>query len=302
MSALSQDLYAAAGTPLSVVGSGGGGGGVPANPQVSTLSAFGITNLSSINGAPYVPGGGGSVPANLIVSTLTAASLVSTPQLIVGAGVATFGNTYLTASGLGNSTMNLSGPAGLNLLTQGTINLSGPGSTQKPVVIPGDLSVSSINGSPPALNANKVGTFNNLWDGFVTTGNAVWPSDSTGRLIYMSTTVGNSYRVDASFMFQPVQPSVTPSTVPSDNSIVLTVVSGGTNVKFDSIPTPDIYNISRGNLSSFRASYTTTFVAGATNALLQANYVSNDANAFTFTNSTIVSSLTAVTLTNLGVL
>jgi hypothetical protein len=50
----SQDTYAARNVPLTVIGAGGGGSNIPANLQVSTLSVLGLSNLSSVNGAPYV--------------------------------------------------------------------------------------------------------------------------------------------------------------------------------------------------------------------------------------------------------
>ena len=79
----SQDTYASQGAALSVIGSGGSGpspGPVPANLAVSTLAVSSIinfqdntgaiTNLSTVNGVPYVAGGSGAVPANLAVSSL----------------------------------------------------------------------------------------------------------------------------------------------------------------------------------------------------------------------------------------
>ena len=51
----SQDTYAAPGVALTVVGTGGGAGSnVPANIVVSTISALGVLNVSSINGNAYV--------------------------------------------------------------------------------------------------------------------------------------------------------------------------------------------------------------------------------------------------------
>ena len=70
----SNNVYLNATTPLTVI-SGGGGGSVPADLTVSTLSAFGLLNISSINGAPYV--GAGSIPANLVVSSISTLALDS---------------------------------------------------------------------------------------------------------------------------------------------------------------------------------------------------------------------------------
>jgi hypothetical protein len=75
----SQDVFAAPNAPISVVGGGGGGGPVPANLEVSTLSAFGLLNISSINGAPYV--GAGSIPANLTVSSISSLALNSVSSI-----------------------------------------------------------------------------------------------------------------------------------------------------------------------------------------------------------------------------
>ena len=73
----SQNVYNTATTPLTVIGSGGGGGGpVPENLVVSTLSAFALSNISSINNAPY-NGGGGSYPANALFSSITMADYTS---------------------------------------------------------------------------------------------------------------------------------------------------------------------------------------------------------------------------------
>lgn len=68
----SNNVYLNGTTPLTVI-SGGGGGSVPADLTVSTLSAFGLLNISSINGAPYV--GAGSIPANLTVSSISTLAL-----------------------------------------------------------------------------------------------------------------------------------------------------------------------------------------------------------------------------------
>ena len=64
----SQDTYVARNVPLTVIGAGGGGSNIPANPQVSTLSVFGLSNLSSVNGAPYVAPSAN--PAFSTISTL----------------------------------------------------------------------------------------------------------------------------------------------------------------------------------------------------------------------------------------
>jgi hypothetical protein len=103
----SQDTFASAGAPLSVVGSGGGGPVViPENLVVSTLTAadfvstVALEGVSTINGAPYATGGG--VPANLVVSTLTAADTVTAALLVVN-GPAEKAIEVGTDTGLGGS-------------------------------------------------------------------------------------------------------------------------------------------------------------------------------------------------------
>lgn len=72
MSIPSQDTYLNVTTPLTVIGSGGGGT-VPANLVASTITldtGGSISGVSTINGASYPPAAG-AVPADLVVSTLT---------------------------------------------------------------------------------------------------------------------------------------------------------------------------------------------------------------------------------------
>jgi len=66
---ISQDTYASAGAALSGLG-GGGGGQVPTNLTVSTLTAEALLSISSINGTD-VSAFTGDIPANLQVSSLT---------------------------------------------------------------------------------------------------------------------------------------------------------------------------------------------------------------------------------------
>lgn len=153
MSIASQDVYLNLMTPTSVIGSGGGGA-VPSNLVVSTLSAFGLSNISSINGVAYT--GSGAVPANLVVSSITNAGTMSTT------GAATFGNVINVAptfgvnlgfcgitGGVSGSTMSISAPLAdskLNLVCQSTI-MSASASQPCQVSINGNLGVSSINGT-----------------------------------------------------------------------------------------------------------------------------------------------------------
>jgi hypothetical protein len=66
---ISQDTYASKGIALSGLG-GGGGGQVPTNLTVSTLTAEALLSISSINGTD-VSAFTGDIPANLQVSSLT---------------------------------------------------------------------------------------------------------------------------------------------------------------------------------------------------------------------------------------
>lgn len=91
MSVQSQDLYATAGVPLTVVGSGGGGGVYPANGVFSTITlpsggtitgtgaALELVGVSTINGAPFLPGNVFDTASisSLSVSTITAVNVSS---------------------------------------------------------------------------------------------------------------------------------------------------------------------------------------------------------------------------------
>ena len=87
MSVASQDVYLNVTTPLTVIGSGGGGT-VPANLVASTITldtGGSISGVSTINGTSYPPAAG-AVPANLVVSTLTVgASTINGVSTINGA-------------------------------------------------------------------------------------------------------------------------------------------------------------------------------------------------------------------------
>jgi len=309
----SQDVYVNGSSAFSIIGSGGGGGGsIPANLSVSTLIASQYIStpaviVSSINGAQYNPSG---VPANLTLSTLNVNGGISTNFLYVNPGGSLqYASTYILASGLGGNTLNMSAAGGISLLSaNGTISLQAPGGAKAPVSIPGNLTVSTINGQVPGGGSAPStiinwGGFRNVINGFTTTSNSTWPNDATGYLTQsISTIPGNTYRMDFSVGLQPVQPSVVPATIPADNAMSFTIQSGSTNIKADMVPTADVYNISRGVISSFNASYSVPFLAGASTANLVFAYLNNETNAFTFTNSTIVSSLTGIIVTNLGVI
>jgi hypothetical protein len=332
MSALSQDLYAASGVPLTVVKGGGGGG---SNPVVSTISALGITNLSSINGQPYEPGTlpanaafqsvstqsllvssinsqpytPGAVAANLVVSSLTAAFFVSTlgnlsvgGNLGVSAGsIMTYGSTFFTASGLNGTQLNLTAPNGAVALISPSTVVSAVGGAPSYVSMPGNLQVSTINGSLP-LAAKGLGGYGFTAGAFSTNVGTIFPNDLSNRMCSMSTIPGHTYRLDVATLIQPTQPSVAPATVPADNAVIVYVASGNTFYT-DSIPTGDIYNISRGPLSSFKAAYSIPFLASASTATAYIGYSNNNAAApFSFTNTTLFSSINASVVTDLGTL
>ena len=309
----SQDVYVNGSSAFSIIGSGGGGGGgVPNNLVVSTVTVAQYVStpaliVSTINGSQYNPGG---VPNNLVVSTLTVRDNVSTTFMSIPAGgTISLASTFVLPSGVGGNVLNMSGPGGINMISgNGTIALQGAGGAKAPVSIPGNLTVSTINGQVPGGGSAPStiinwGGFRNVISGFATTSNSTWPNDATGYLKQsISTIPGNTYRMDFSVGLQPVQPSVTPATIPADNAMSFTIQSGVTNIKADMVPTADVYNISRGVLSSFNASYSVPFLAQASTTNLVFSYLNNEGNAFTFTNSTIVSSLTGILVTNLGVI
>jgi hypothetical protein len=143
----SQDVFAAPNAPISVLG--GGGGSVPANLTVSTLSAFGLLNISSINGAPYV--GAGSIPANLTVSSLSTLALNSISS-INGVAYTGAGNvpSNLTVSSISSLALNsVSSINGVAYTGAGNVpaNLVVSSLTAASSTITATLNVSSINGT-----------------------------------------------------------------------------------------------------------------------------------------------------------
>jgi hypothetical protein len=114
MSVQSQDTYVAEGIPLTVIGGGGGGSSNP-NPQFSTISALGLSNISSINGVAY--SGAGGVPADLTVSSISTLALNSISS-INGVAYSGAGNV---PSDLTVSSLFVNTPAGsLNVSSFGT--------------------------------------------------------------------------------------------------------------------------------------------------------------------------------------
>ena len=164
MSVASQDVYLNLNTPVSVVGSGGGGS-VPANLVVSTLSAFGLTNISSINGAAYT--GAGGVPANLVISTISTAGGASFAGQVYMPNRVNLNSTFMQSGGATFQDLNIDAPfgnlrsvaisTGLNLaidvpygnlrLMGTSTTMTGPGTSTCAVNMDGNLNVSSINGA-----------------------------------------------------------------------------------------------------------------------------------------------------------
>jgi hypothetical protein len=299
MSALSQDVFAASGVPISVVGAGGGGGGpVPPNLVVSTISTDAIINLSSINGLAYVPGGGGTVPANLVVSTLTTSGAAILGDTVNIGGRVTQGSTFMQSAGLNLVNLSIDAPYG----TLGMTNISTI-FTSPQVSMSGNLRVSSINGAVPAPEPVKLGGYGFTVGSFSTTQAQFFPDDLSNRMFSMSTIAGHTYRLDITTKITPTQPSALPASVPADNSFIVYINNGATTVYTDSIPTVDVYNISRGPLSSFNAAYSIPFLAAGASAQAYIGYANNNAAApFVFTNTTAISSLTSGLLTDLGAL
>jgi hypothetical protein len=335
----SNNVYLNSTTPISVIGSGGGP--VPANLQVSTLSAFGLTNISSINGAAYT--GAGSVPANLTVSSISTLALNSVSSingvaytgsgsvpsalevssLKVNAGVVSiFGTENQPTQGR----MVLSGAPGgydilgydnTNVLTSYTHTELLPGNVSQLEIKAGTvaanslLAINSANGV--SISTLTVSSFNGARGTPFNAGsfNLVIPSFSTpqlggafpasGLLTQFSTTVGHTYVVDFSAFITPVQPSVDPATVPTDNEISFSITSGSA-VQGNSLQTQQVYQIARGIRSTYTIADSISFIAGTTGTGLYSGYLSNNSVDFNFTNSTIVSSSSRVVVTDLGVI
>lgn len=145
MSVASQDVYLNLNTPVSVVGSGGGGS-VPANLAVSTLSAFGLTNISSINGVAYT--GSAGVPANLVVSTISTSGGASFPgTLYAGSRINLVSTTMQSNSGGSGTNLTIDAVYGAMRLQAVSTLMTGAGVNACQVTMDGNLNVSSINGA-----------------------------------------------------------------------------------------------------------------------------------------------------------
>jgi len=331
----SNNVFLNATNTISAVGAGGV---VNPNLDVSTLSAFALLNISSINGVPYAGAGAtdltvssistlalnsvssingvaytgsGAVPADLGVSSLVVNA--GTLTALNNAGAPTQGRIVIEGADNGYS---LQGFNNANTVTtlidqfpaDGGVTLSlvagataGPGTVRLNSVSGvsiSTLTVSSINGS---AGVRSLGAFGITIPAFSTTQNAgVFPTNDP--LVQFSTTVGNTYTLDFTASVQPIQPSVDPATIPLDNELGFSLVSGANVFQSDSFQTKIVYEISRGIRSSFTTTNAVSFIAGAANTVLNFGYLSNNATNFNFTNSTIVSSLTRVTLNDLGVI
>ena len=309
MSVESQDVYLNAGTTISAVG-GGGGGPVPENLVVSTLSAFALSNISSINNVPYT--GGGTVSANLVVSTLTANTGISSiGGMVVGGelkfttgGATNIGmvSTIIGTSDGAGTAMSIIAPASVKFTTPSTI-FTAVGAQPSEVNINGNLRVSTINNALPAVDPVKLPGYGFTIGSFSTTQGQFFPLDGSNRCFSMSTIAGHTYRLDLNTRITPTQPSVDPATIPPNNcfSVYIVGTTGTGTLYADAIPVTDVYNLSRGPLSSFNASYSIPFVAGGANASAYINYAVNNAVNFVYTNTTAISSVNTSLLTDLGV-
>jgi hypothetical protein len=289
MSVQSQDVYAAPGVTLTAVGTGGGGA-LPANAEVSTISALGLLNVSSINGSAYIPGAVPENPSFQTISTM-AINLLSSINGVpyVAGGVP----ANLTVSSI--STLALNNVSSIN----GAAYVAGgvPANLAVSTISTLGLAASTINNAAPP---RSLGGYNLVVPPFSTQyGEPFFPG---ATILNFPVTPGHTYRVDINTRIAPTQPSVDPATVPADAAIAFTVAAGTTNLKADTIPASDIYRLSRNNLSSFNASYSIPFLAQGTPAIVQASYLVNNANNFNFTNSTLISSLGSAVLVDLGIL
>jgi len=286
-----------------------GAGGVPANLTVSSISTLALNNISSINGVSYT-GGGGSVPANLGVSSL----IVNAGDLTIlaNAGAPTQGRAIIDGTGFGIA---LTGYNDANSQTT-FIQSAESGGAQELI-----LSVGSAPESRVTINQNtgttisslNVSSFNgaratpfsagsfNLGISSFSTTQLGGAFPASGLLAQFSTTVGHTYVVDFSAYITPTQPSVDPDTVPADNEFSFSINSGGA-VQGNSLQTREIYQLARGLRSTYTVADSISFLAGATGTGIFAGYLSNDAVNFNFTNTTTVSSSARVVVTDLGVI
>jgi hypothetical protein len=149
-------VYLNLNTPVSVVASGGGGT-VPSNLVVSTLSAFGLTNISSINGTAYT--GAGAVPANLVISTISTAGGASFAGQVYAPNRVNLGSTFIQSGGGTLVNLVIDVPYGNLRLLGASTTMTGPGTSTCLVTMDGNLNVSSINGAAvgaAAVPANLV--------------------------------------------------------------------------------------------------------------------------------------------------
>jgi hypothetical protein len=286
-----------------------GAGGVPANLTVSSISTLALNSISSINGVAYT-GAGGAVPANLGVSSL----IVNAGDLTIlaNAGAPTQGRAIIDGTGFGIA---LTGYNDANSQTT-FIQSAESGGAQELV-----LSVGSAPETRITINQNTGTTISTLtvssFNGALGlpfsagTFNLGISSFSTpqlggifpvnGTLVQFSTTVGHTYTVDYGAFISPVQPSVDPATIPVDNEIGFSVICGSATAG-NLLQTQQVYQIARGLRSTYTINDKIVFLAGDTGARFGGGYVSNNAVDFNFTNATTISSSTRVIVTDLGVI
>jgi hypothetical protein len=319
MSVQSQDVYAAPGVTISAVGAGGGGS-VPPNPEVSTISALGLLNVSSINGVAYT--GPGGLPANLVVSSISTLALSNLSSIngvaYTGSGTIPANLTVSSISTLALSNVSsINGaayvaggvPANLTVSSISTLALSNVSSINGVAYtqgggVPENLVVSTIiastvNGAAPP---RSLGGYNLIVPAFSSFQNAgIFPFNSP--CIQFSTVAGHSYLLDYVTSIAPTQPSLNPALIPLESEMSFAVNSGATSIRGTSLPTQSVYYISQGPFSSFNNTASIPFTAASSGASFVFSYVNNNvANEINFTNSTIVSSMANVILTDLGVL
>lgn len=335
----SNNVYLNATNTISVVGAGGGA--VSPNLEVSTLSAFALTNISSINGAVYT--GAGSVPANLTLSSLSTLALNSissingvaytgagavpanlgVSSLIVNAGdltvlnnaaAPTQGRAILDGTSAGFALTGFNDANAQTTFIQSAdvggsqqLDISVGSSTNSRITIDqtagttiSSLTVSSFNGA--RAQPFSAGSFNLGISSFSTTqNNGQFPI--SGVLTTFSTTVGHTYVVDFTAFITPSQPSVDPATIPTDAEMGFSVNSGAVSIQGNSLQAKSVYELSRGQRSTFTVADTISFIAGATGAGLFSGYICNNAAAsFNFTNTTVISSASRVVVTDIGVI
>jgi hypothetical protein len=198
----SQDTYVAPGVPLSVIG---GGGSIPENLMVSTLSALSISNISSINGVPY----GGAALANANFSSISSFAIAASS--INATNIDDIPYTYAQPQGLVDRTISsISLAAGGGILSKMIAcgaPLTGFISTVQghKYSVNGCMELSTIGaGGFTAPDSNSVNAYLSIWGGGGGSPNSwinsclwTYPQISTvAQLTSGSGSFPNSYQVD----------------------------------------------------------------------------------------------------------